>query len=48
MAAQCVGDRLADPAQQIAAIDKGVKGQATTHEDRTAESVRHFSGHAQI
>jgi hypothetical protein len=48
MAAQSVGDGLADPAQQIAAIDRGVKGQAMTHDDGTSESARHFSGRAHI
>jgi hypothetical protein len=48
MAAQSVGDGLADPAQQIAAIDRGVQGQAMTHDDNTRESVRHFSGHTHI
>jgi hypothetical protein len=33
MAAQCVGEGLADPAQQIVAIDRGVQGQAMTHDD---------------
>lgn len=48
MAAQSVGDGLAEPAQQIAANDRGVQGQAMTHDDGTAESARHISGHAQI
>jgi hypothetical protein len=48
MAAQCVGCGLADPAQQVASIDRGVQGQAMTHDDKTRESVRHFSGHTHI
>lgn len=48
MAAQSAGDGLAEPAQQIAAIDRGVQGQAMTHDDGTLESARRFSGHAQI
>lgn len=48
MATCSVGHGLADPARQIAALDKGVRMNAMTHDDRIDKSARHFPRHAQI